>query len=188
MSKILIFRHGETDYNVEKRLQGFLDIPLNERGKRQAKELSEKLKAEKIDLMYSSPLSRALDTAKEILKGHPETELVLEKSLQERDFGKYAGTLKAELPEKFPELKGAELINTWKSVDGRVESYAEIRERVFPLLEKISEKARKENINIALSTHKGPIRLARMFFEKKTEEEVLDMHMAKNCQLWEYEV
>lgn len=61
--KILVVRHGLTDWNVERRIQGRTDVPLNQEGIKQAYVAKEKLKEEKIDLMVSSPLKRAKQTA-----------------------------------------------------------------------------------------------------------------------------
>ena len=70
---IYIFRHGETDYNVNKRMQGWLDVPLNKNGIAQAEMLYKKMSNIKMDCVYSSPLSRALDTAKIVV---PNTKII----------------------------------------------------------------------------------------------------------------
>ena len=61
---IYVVRHGQTDWNLEGRFQGRIDIPLNEKGKSQAKKTKEKLEGIKFDKVFSSPLKRALETAK----------------------------------------------------------------------------------------------------------------------------
>ena len=61
---IILVRHGQTDWNLKKLMQGRTDIPLNETGRVQALEVKEKLKNERIDICFSSPLSRTLTTAK----------------------------------------------------------------------------------------------------------------------------
>ena len=63
---IYVVRHGQTDWNLEGRFQGRIDIPLNEKGKSQAKKTKEKLEGIKFDKVFSSPLKRALETAKNI--------------------------------------------------------------------------------------------------------------------------
>ena len=63
---IYIFRHGQTDYNVARRVMGQLDIPLNDVGRIQAAELANKLETATIDVIYSSPLTRAIETAQKI--------------------------------------------------------------------------------------------------------------------------
>ena len=70
-----IFRHGQTDYNVEKRVQSFLDIPLNSNGIAQAQALAKNLSNVQFDCIYSSTLSRAFDTAKIVL-GDREVKII----------------------------------------------------------------------------------------------------------------
>lgn len=111
---IYFVRHGETEYNVLGIAQGQLDIPLNEKGISQAREVSEKLKNYKIDIIYSSPLIRAKKTA-EIINENHNVEIVLDDRLKEFYAGKRQGTKSsewtAEMDEDFmlnPEKYGAE--------------------------------------------------------------------------------
>ena len=85
---IYIVRHGQTQWNLEKKLQGSTDNPLNETGKKQAQELGQKLAGVKFDHIYSSGLQRAKDTAAAFASSTPVTPLV---QLNERSFGKFEG-------------------------------------------------------------------------------------------------
>ena len=76
---IYIVRHGETDWNKEHRIQGHVDIPLNDQGKLDAKKAKDKLKKVKFDVVFSSPLSRAYETAKIIT----DNEIIIDKRLME---------------------------------------------------------------------------------------------------------
>lgn len=87
-----IFRHGQTDYNIEKRVQSFLDIPLNAQGIAQAHALAENLANIKFDCIYSSTLSRALDTAK-IVIGNRKIKIITEPGLRERNLGMLSGKI-----------------------------------------------------------------------------------------------
>jgi len=89
--KLILVRHGETYENKEGIIQGHLNSILNETGKMQAEKLSERLKDEKIDIIYSSDLSRAHDTAKIVHKHHRESKLVITKELRERNNGVLEG-------------------------------------------------------------------------------------------------
>mgnify|MGYP006266919277 CR=1 FL=1 len=102
MAKILLIRHGETDWNKEKRLQGHLDIGLNDTGIEQARLLGRVLSKEKIDLAYSSDLSRALATANAITQHH-DIPVYLDRSLRERCYGEIEGMTYAEIEEKLPD-------------------------------------------------------------------------------------
>lgn len=87
-----IFRHGQTDYNVEKRVQSFLDIPLNAQGIAQAKELAKNLSDVQFDCIYSSPLSRSLQTAKIVVNNRP-IQIITNPGLQERNLGILCGKI-----------------------------------------------------------------------------------------------
>ncbi|HZS43339.1 MAG TPA: histidine phosphatase family protein [Candidatus Paceibacterota bacterium] len=113
-----IVRHGSTRLNDENKYRGQLDVPLDERGKREAKEVAEFLKNQPIGQAWTSDLRRAKDTAKEILKGRGLKAIPTEK-LRPLDSGKFAGKSKDEYKEQMeyyhehPEEKipGGESIN-----------------------------------------------------------------------------
>jgi len=96
--KIFTIRHGETDWNVQGRLQGHTDIELNEAGLLQAKNIGLRLANEKIDIIYSSDLMRAVDTAKAIA-AHHNAEIIPSPALREKFFGIYEGRLIDEVFE-----------------------------------------------------------------------------------------
>lgn len=87
-----IFRHGETDYNTERRVQSILDVPLNKNGINQAKQLAKNLSDVHFDVVYSSPLARALDTAK-IVVGNRNIKIITDQGLQERNLGVLCGKI-----------------------------------------------------------------------------------------------
>lgn len=87
--RLYIARHGETDWNLEHRLQGSTDRPLNETGRRQAVELADALKGIRLDAIYSSTLSRSRDTARTVA-GNTMTVKSLD-GLRERNYGHYQG-------------------------------------------------------------------------------------------------
>ncbi len=91
MTRILITRHGETDWNREGIAQGRTDIPLNKAGVGQAERLARRLADEKIDIIYSSPLSRALDTAKIVQRYHPDARIIIDDDLIEICLGESEG-------------------------------------------------------------------------------------------------
>lgn len=89
--KLYLVRHGQTDWNLEKRAQGRQNNPLNAEGIRQAEELREKLKNYEFDICYCSPLLRAKQTAEIAVDGRVET--IYDDNLVERGFGTLEGTL-----------------------------------------------------------------------------------------------
>ena len=87
---LYIVRHGETDWNREHKVQGRTDIPLNDYGRRLARETAEGMKDIPIDLCFTSPLLRAKETAQIILEGR-NVPLCDEERIQEISFGRYEG-------------------------------------------------------------------------------------------------
>ena len=101
MAKIYLIRHGETTWNREKRLQGHLDIGLNDRGYWQADRLGEYLASRSIAAVISSDLSRAVDTAKAVARHHDVT-LQYDQRLRERHYGLMQGLSHEEIAEQHP--------------------------------------------------------------------------------------
>ena len=98
--KIYMIRHGETDWNKKRKLQGQVDIPLNEFGKLLAKETAPALADVPFAVCYTSPLKRAAETARLVL-GDREVPIVPDKRIQEMSFGALpepAGSRSAQLP------------------------------------------------------------------------------------------
>ncbi|MGQ9864948.1 MAG: histidine phosphatase family protein [Pseudanabaenaceae cyanobacterium] len=100
--RILLVRHGETQWNREKRFQGQIDIPLNERGQQQAARLAELLQPVAIHRAFSSPLLRPKATVEAILQFHPGVPLTLSQDLQEISHGRWEGKLESEIEAEFP--------------------------------------------------------------------------------------
>ena len=107
--RIILVRHGETDWNKQGRFQGQIDIPLNENGKSQALAACEFLKDISLQKAFSSSLSRPRETAEIILKEHSDVEISLKESLVEIGHGKWEGKLESEIKAEWPDL-----LNTWK--------------------------------------------------------------------------
>lgn len=99
---ILAIRHGETAWNREGRLQGHLDLPLNEMGERQARRLGEAMADQPLHAIYASDLARARVTAEHLAAAH-QLPVHLDTRLRERSFGRYEGRLWAELEAEDPD-------------------------------------------------------------------------------------
>lgn len=109
--EILLIRHGETAWNRERRMQGHIDIPLNEEGQRQARALGVALAIERPDAIWSSDLQRARQTAQAIADVHA-MPVHLTESLRERCYGAFEGLSYQEIGERYPyEMK------LWKARD-----------------------------------------------------------------------
>ncbi len=114
--RLLLIRHGETQWNRESRFQGIRDIPLNENGKAQAQKAADFLKDVPIDLAISSPMLRPKETAEIILQYHPDITLDLQPDLMEICHGLWEGKLESEIEADFPGL-----LQQWKDAPETVQ-------------------------------------------------------------------
>jgi probable phosphoglycerate mutase len=142
---IFIVRHGETDWNNQKRLLSYTDISLNSNGRDQVERLSQSLSQTHIDVIFSSPLKRAIETS-QIVAQHHNNEIVLEESLREVNFGSQEGDT---ISTKFRE--GLTLEEQYNYVHPEGESLAE---RVIEIKKKLDKWQRQySGRTILLSTH-----------------------------------
>jgi len=144
--KICFVRHGETDWNTQKRVQGREDIPLNEDGRRQAEELGRILAAHKWDVIVSSPLGRAYDTAVAIGEncGISADSILFDIDLIERDFGELSGA-----------VYGDDFLERMQTDVAGIETASAVRERVYGALLRIVDVYAGKDV-IAVS-HGGAI-------------------------------
>ncbi|HWG56545.1 MAG TPA: histidine phosphatase family protein [Gaiellaceae bacterium] len=156
MTTIVLARHGETDWNRERRFQGHADVPLNELGRRQARELAESLRGQELAAIYSSPLARARETAEAVaaVVGVPvETR----PALREVDVGSWQGLAWDELERDFPDD-----LERWRA-GGRGwtggESYEELQARVVPELLELARRHPGERVLVVC--HGGTMRAAQ---------------------------
>lgn len=145
--KIIIVRHGETEENKLGIIQGHIHGTLSDLGKEQARKLAERLKDEKIDIIHSSDLNRAKQTAEEISKFHPRTSFELRKELRERNWGKFEGKRKDDI-EYWKEIESKE---TWS--DDLIEKYGgetpqETKERIIKFKDELLKNSKDKIILI----------------------------------------
>lgn len=101
MTKLLLIRHGETAWNAVRRLQGHIDIALNEEGVRQAQALARALAEEPLAAIVSSDLQRAVQTARAASDHHP-LQVLQDAQLRERAYGVFEGMLYADIERQYP--------------------------------------------------------------------------------------
>jgi broad specificity phosphatase PhoE len=153
MATILLARHGETDWNAERRWQGHTDRPLNERGRTQARALAQRLDPTRLEAVYSSDLRRARDTARAVAErqGVPHR---IDAALREVDVGSWAGMTKEEARNRDPEGHARWLRGHPGWRDG--ESYEAMAERVVAAVRRIASKHPHRPVLVV--AHGGPIR------------------------------
>lgn len=153
-TRILAIRHGETAWNVDTRLQGHLDIPLNDEGLRQAQHLAQALgQSETIDAIYASDLSRAHITAQAIAQATGNT-VSTHPGLRERHFGAFQGRTFAEIEVELPEHAWHWRKRTpdWVPPDGG-ESLIALRERIVATVDELA--ARHPSQQVVMVAHGG---------------------------------
>lgn len=160
MTELLLVRHGETDWNAERRFQGHADTPLNERGRAQALALADELTGEGIALVYTSDLARARETA-EIVAARLDAEVLSLRELREIDVGEWEGLTWPEIEERYPE--GARSWHDTGSGWETGETYEELGERVVAALRRIAADHPAERVLVV--AHGGTIRATRAFVE-----------------------
>jgi broad specificity phosphatase PhoE len=136
MTELILARHGETEWNVEEVFRGRVDVELNETGRRQAELLAESLSELKIEAVYSSPLKRALDTAKSIAR-RQRLEVEVSPGLIDCDFGQWQ-----ELPLKEVKNRYKDLYRQWTESPQLVkipggESLDRVRERALKVVNEL---------------------------------------------------
>jgi probable phosphoglycerate mutase len=151
MTEILLIRHGETAWNAERRLQGQIDIPLNEEGQRQAAALARALADEAVDAIISSDLRRAHSTAQAVAEavGLP---LQTDAGLRERCFGAFEGLLYTEMEARYPEAYAQWRVRDpharYPHGERKAETLAEFSQRAVAAVSRIADVHRGRRIVI----------------------------------------
>ncbi len=182
---ILLFRHGETDWNRENRLQGQTDIPLNSYGKKQAEVLAKILKSKKLEILYSSDLQRAKETS-QIIAEHLKIDIIYQPGLREIFLGQAQGCLDGDLSDRF----GESSYRKWKDSssesdhfhfpDGESKLEAETRagKTIIDLLKTYPFR------RIGICTHGFIINRLDQLFEKRPISE----KRIQNCEIRRFQV
>lgn len=149
--RLIIIRHGESEWNRIGRYQGQADAPLSELGARQANALANRLRNEPIDAIFTSPLQRARRTAEAVVQHHVDTPFAVESALLEIDHGDWQGLLTDEVIARY----GPGLIE-WRLHPTRAqmpngESFSNILKRVLDLKERLCADYAEHNVLV--STH-----------------------------------
>ena len=173
--ELYVTRHGQTDWNVENKVLGRTDIPLNEHGRAQANELAKTLKDTHFDLIFTSPLSRAEETGTIVAESKNMPHTVLD-WLIECDFGEF------EADSRVGETYQAAKHEVFKRYPGG-ESFLDLSARVYPALKELARKYPDKSV--LLVTHGGICRIIRSYFEPLGNDEFINYSIG-NCEVLHY--
>lgn len=180
--KIYMIRHGETDWNKMRKLQGQVDIPLNEFGRHLAVETAHALKDISFDIVYTSPLKRAKETA-ELVIGERDIPIIEDKRIMEMGFGEFEGLCCREegwnipdpdfrfffnAPEKYNPPKGGE-------------SFGQVSERLNEFMKELYSNPELYDKTVLVSTHGAALCGILRLMKGKSMEEYWGSGVHKNC-------
>jgi 2,3-bisphosphoglycerate-dependent phosphoglycerate mutase len=177
---LVLVRHGESQWNLENRFTGWVDVPLTDTGRREAERAGQALRGIHFDRAYTSVLQRATETLDIILRAIGQTDLPIERdaALNERHYGDLQGLNKAETAAKF----GAEQVHIWRrSYDVAPpggESLKDTAARTLPYFERVIVPRLRAGENILVSAHGNSLRSIVMHLERLTKEQVLELNLA----------
>ena len=177
MTTLIVARHGETDWNFERRWQGHSDTPLNETGRAQARGLAASLAGRGIEAVYSSDLARARETA-EIVAATLGLEVRLDPRLREVDVGEWSGLTSTEVEQRYPDghRERREGGTGWTTG----EPFDAMGARVLAALGAIAQETPGSVVLVV--THGGPLRAARA----ACGDDRSDWTSAGNCDVDEF--
>lgn len=156
MSRLLLVRHGITEFNSTRRFAGYSDVEMNAAGYEQVEKLRDRLANEQIDAVYSSDLKRALATAEVISSGH-KVDIVACPELREMNYGDAEGLTFQEINRRYPEAaKSIINFNLQLEFPGG-ESFEGFIKRTTKFLDRLNEH--KSSATILVAAHSGPLRV-----------------------------
>lgn len=182
MALLVLVRHGQSQWNLENRFTGWVDVPVTPQGAEEAHRAGRLLKGVAFDLAFVSGLQRARQTLDIILEeiGRPLIPVIADKALNERHYGDLQGLDKAETAKKY----GAEQVHIWRrsydvkppGKDG--ESLKDTAERTLPFFEARIMPEVKAGKNVLVSAHGNSLRAIVMKLDGLSKEQVMELNIA----------
>ena len=176
--KLYVVRHGETIWNIERRVQGITDIPLTDRGREEARSLQELIKTLSIDVVISSPLKRARETAKILVDS--KLPINTDDRIKERDWGLNEGAL----------IDKVDRWDCWDVIlNTKVQNIEPIQDFMYRVSDFIEDiKVRFKDKNVLVVTHSAVSRVIYYLLEKIPEDANLSRINIPNLRIIEYKI
>lgn len=185
MARLVLLRHGESQWNLENRFTGWVDVPLSVKGVEEAKQAGEKLRGFAFDRAFSSVLTRANETLRIVLEVLGQTHIPIEKdkALNERMYGDLQGLNKAETAKKYGDAQ----VKIWRrSYDVKPpggESLKDTAERALPYYQKMIKPHLLKGETIIIAAHGNSLRALVMELDQLSKEEVLELNIPTGVPL-----
>ncbi|MEQ1846505.1 MAG: 2,3-bisphosphoglycerate-dependent phosphoglycerate mutase [Nitrospira sp.] len=185
MARLVLLRHGESQWNLENRFTGWVDVPLSPKGIEEAKQAGEKLRGFSFDRAFTSVLARANETLRLVLEAIGQTTIPIEKdkALNERMYGDLQGLNKAETAKKYGDAQ----VKIWRrSYDVKPpggESLKDTAERALPYYEKMIKPCLLQGETIIIAAHGNSLRALVMELDQLSKEEVLELNIPTGVPL-----
>ncbi len=185
MGRLVLLRHGESQWNLENRFTGWIDVPLSPRGIEEAKQAGEKLRGLRFDRAFTSVLVRANETLRLVLEAVGQTNIPIEKdkALNERMYGDLQGLNKDETAKKY----GSDQVKIWRrSYDVRPpggESLKDTADRVLPYYEHHIKPHVLQGETIVIAAHGNSLRALVMELEQLSKDQVLELNIPTGAPL-----
>lgn len=185
-NQIYLLTHCESCYNKLGIFTGRIDSVLTKDGHMHAELLAKKLKGKRIDIAYTSSLKRTRQTLNHILKYHPETKVITDKRIIERDYGQLSRKNKEKYKKEYPDLYPI-YHRSYDVAPPGGESVKEVEERVIPFIKETVFSMKKDHLNVLIVTHGNTIRPIRRYFEKLSTDEMMKLENNQHT-IFEYKI
>ena len=184
MPTLVLVRHGQSLWNLENRFTGWVDVPLTDKGRAEARRAGELLKGMKFDVAYTSALSRAQETLGLILETMgAKLPVIRDQALNERHYGDLQGLNKEELAKKY----GPDQVKLWRrSYDvapPNGESLELTAKRTLPFFERCISGDLKQGKNVLVVAHGNSNRSIVMALDQLSKEAVVALELATGAPL-----
>ncbi len=179
MARLVLLRHGESQWNLENRFTGWVDVPLTPRGIQEAKNAGDKLRGFTFDRAFTSVLARANETLRLALEaiGQSNLPIVKDKALNERMYGELQGLNKAETAKKYGEAQVKIWRRSYDIPPPGGESLKDTAERVLPYYEQTIKPYLLKGETILIAAHGNSLRALTMELEQLSREQVLELNI-----------
>ena len=177
--KLYVVRHGETEWNILKKMQGSADIPLNEHGKEQAQQTKSNLENIRFDIIFCSPLIRAKQTA-EIINIDRDLDIMFDDRLRERNYGEFEGMGKSSFDYNSFWSYNKNLKYT------KAENVQDFFKRIYNFLDEI--KMNYSNKNILVVCHAGVTKAIECYANGMMKDEEIGPYLPNNASVQEYNI